>query len=72
MHLQFYMTHTCKFCYLFVVQKMGTPIDPSVNSIAPLETQVANDAQSNLVEEAKNSPNIEEVEDVERSPNKRR
>ena len=28
---------------------MGTPIDPSVNIIAPLETQqVANDAQSNL------------------------
>ncbi|KAL2984582.1 hypothetical protein AAZX31_12G096900 [Glycine max] len=48
------------------------PIDPSTNSIAPLETQqVANDAQSNLVEEEKNSPNIEEVEDVERSPNKR-
>ena len=55
MHLQFYMTHICKFCYLFVVQKMGTPIDPSINSIAPLETQqVANDAQSNLVEEEKN------------------
>ena len=72
MHLQFYMTHIYKFCYLFVVQKMGTPIDPSINSIAPLETQqVANDAQSNLVEEEKNSPNIEEVEDVERSPNKR-
>ncbi|KAL5130636.1 Zinc finger BED domain-containing protein RICESLEEPER 2 [Glycine soja] len=52
--------------------RIGTPIDPSINSIAPLETQqVANDAQSNLVEEAKNSPNIEEVEDVERSPNKR-
>ena len=47
------------------------PIDPSVNSIAPLETQVANDAQSNLVKEAENSPNIEEVEDVERSSNKR-
>ncbi|KAL5130646.1 Zinc finger BED domain-containing protein RICESLEEPER 2 [Glycine soja] len=52
--------------------KMGTPIDPSINSIAPLETQqVANDAQSNPVEEAENSPNIEEVEDVERSSNKR-
>jgi len=71
-HLQFYMTHICKFCYLFVVQKMGTPIDQSINSIAPLETQqVANDAQSNPVEEAENSPNIEEVEDVERSLNKR-
>ncbi|KAH1198993.1 Zinc finger BED domain-containing protein RICESLEEPER 2 [Glycine max] len=58
------MTHIYKFCYLFVVQKMGTPIDPSINSIAPLETQqVANDAQSNLVEEAENSSNIEEVED---------
>jgi len=68
-HLQFYMTHICKFCYLFVAQKMGTPIDPS---IALLKTQqVANDAQSNPVEEAENSPNIEEVEDVERSPNKR-
>ena len=32
---------------------MGTPIDPSVNSIASLETQqVANDAQRNPVEEA--------------------
>ncbi|KAG5046527.1 hypothetical protein JHK82_015909 [Glycine max] len=52
--------------------KMGTPIDQSINSIAPLETQqVANDAQSNPVEEAENSPNIEEVEDVERSLNKR-
>ena len=51
---------------------MDTPIDPSVNSIASLETQqVANDAQSNPVEEAENSPNIEEVEDVERSLNKR-
>ncbi|KAL2639751.1 hypothetical protein AAZV13_06G187500 [Glycine max] len=51
---------------------MGTPIDQSINSIAPLETQqVANDAQSNPVEEAENSPNIEEVEDVERSLNKR-
>ena len=65
------MTHICNFCYLFVVQKMGTPIDASVNTIAPLETQqVANDAQSNPVEEAENSPNIE-VENVERSPNKR-
>ncbi|KAL5146651.1 putative AC9 transposase [Glycine soja] len=46
--------------------------DQSVNSIAPLETQqVANDAQSNPVEETENSPNIEEVEDVERSLNKR-
>ncbi|KAL5157698.1 putative AC transposase [Glycine soja] len=63
------MTHICKFCYLFVVQKMDMPIDPSVNSIAPLETQqIANDAQSNPMEEAENSPNIEEVE---RSPNKR-
>jgi len=51
---------------------MGMPIDPSVNSIAPLETQqVANDAQSNSVEEAENSPNIKEIENVERSPNKR-
>ncbi|KAG5035424.1 hypothetical protein JHK87_010334 [Glycine soja] len=37
-----------------VSRKMDTPIDPSVNSIASLETQqVANDAQSNPVEEAK-------------------
>ncbi|KAH1208655.1 hypothetical protein GmHk_15G043405 [Glycine max] len=48
---------------------MDMPIDPSVNSIAPLETQqIANDAQSNPMEDAENSPNIEEVE---RSPNKR-
>ncbi|KAL5127006.1 hypothetical protein HKD37_14G039500 [Glycine soja] len=51
---------------------MGTPIVPSVNSIVPLETQqVVNDAHSNPVEEVENYPNIEEAEDIERSPNKR-
>ena len=51
---------------------MGKPIDPSINSIVPLKTQqVANDAQNNSVEEAQNFLNIEEVEDVQRSPNKR-
>ncbi|KAH1254685.1 Zinc finger BED domain-containing protein RICESLEEPER 2 [Glycine max] len=43
---------------------MDTPIDPSVNSIASLETQQQSGGRS------KNFPNIE-VEDVERSPNKR-